>query len=251
MSGSTYLTEVCALIARIHATQMELIQAGARAMADSIAADRAVYLFGSGHSVIPVQDAFPRYGAYVGLRPLMDPRLMWFNVIGSGGARELLWLERTEGYIAHFLESYHFDPRDTLVVYSHGGLNAAPIEMALAGKAHGLKVIGVTSKANRAFNKPAHSSGKSLHDVADIVIDNCVPPEDALVSVPGVPYKVGGSSSLAAIAVTMALISETAAELAARGKPPEWVFVSPNVQGVGPEHNQQVFREYEKFDRSL
>ena len=251
MFANEYFSKAISLLQKIQTTQNEAILAGAKAMADSIAAGRATYLFGSGHSVIPVLDAFPRYGSYIGLRPLMDPRLMWFNVIGPGGARELLWLERTEGYIANVLASHSIDARDTFVIYSHGGLNAAPVEMALAARAKGAKVIAVTSASNRRVNKPTHSSGKSLHDVADIIIDNSCPPEDALVSVPGLPYNVGASSTLAVVSITMALVAQTAAELAACGKAPEWIFVSPNVQGVKPEHNQQVFGEYEKFERSL
>ncbi len=87
------------------------------------------------------------------------------------------------------LLSHNLDPRDCLVVYSHGGMNAAPVEMALAGKEAGLTVIGVTSVANRRRNQPTHSSGKALADIADIVIDNCCPPEDALVDVEGRPGK--------------------------------------------------------------
>jgi uncharacterized phosphosugar-binding protein len=251
MFANEYFSKAISLLQKIQTTQNDAIIAGAKAMADSIAAGRATYLFGSGHSVIPVLDAFPRYGSYIGLRPLMDPRLMWFNVIGPGGARELLWLERTEGYIANVLASHSIDARDTFVIYSHGGLNAAPVEMAVAAKAKGAKVIAVTSTSNRKVNKPTHSSGKSLHDVADIIIDNSCPPEDALVSVPGLPYKVGASSTLAVVSITMALVAQTAAELAACGKAPEWIFVSPNVPGVKPEYNQQVFCEYEKFERSL
>lgn len=251
MSAHEYLTQAIALLEKMRDSQIDAMQQASSAMADSIAAGRAVYLFGSGHSVIPVMDAYPRYGSFVGFRPLMDPRLMWFNVIGPGGAPELLWLERTEGYIDNFVRSYHLDPRDTMIVYSHGGLNAAPVEMALAAKQRGLTVIGVTSAANREINRPTHSSGKALADLADIVIDNCSPPEDALVRVPGVPYPVGASSTLTAVAVTMSLLAQTATELAQRGKPPEWVFVSPNVPGVTPQHNQQVFTAYEQFDRSL
>ncbi len=69
-----------------------------------------VHLFGSGHSVIPVMDSFPRYGSFVGLNPLTDPRLMWHNVLGPGGVRELLWLERTEGYVANFLANCPIRP---------------------------------------------------------------------------------------------------------------------------------------------
>jgi uncharacterized phosphosugar-binding protein len=49
----------------------------------------------------------------------------------------------------------------------------------------------------------------------------------------------------------MALIAETAAEMARQGHPPERVFVSPNVMGVPNTNNEQVFRDYEKFERSL
>ena len=251
MSASEYLTKAGALLQTIHDTQMDAIQQAAKACAASIAAERAVHFFGSGHSVIPVMDLFPRYGSYVGLHPIMDPRLMWFNITGPGGARELLWLERTEGYVANVLLSHHLDPRNSMIVYSHGGLNAAPVEMALAAKKAGLTTIGVTSAANRRINEPTHSSGKSLHDAVGIVIDNCCPPEDALVPVPGRPEKVGASSTLAVVAITMALLSEITAELGKLGKTPERIFVSPNVAGVPFENNLQVFRDYQAFEKGL
>src|ERR1043165_10256311 len=102
---------------------MEKIAQASEILASAIAQGRRVYLFGSGHSVIPVLDVFPRYGSFVGFFPLYDPRLMWFNVVGPGGARELLWLEREEGYAKNVLASYVLEPRDTIVVFSHGGLN--------------------------------------------------------------------------------------------------------------------------------
>jgi uncharacterized phosphosugar-binding protein len=42
-----------------------------------------VHLFGSGHSVIPVLDVFPRYGSFAGFHPLMDSRLMWTQVLSA------------------------------------------------------------------------------------------------------------------------------------------------------------------------
>lgn len=251
MFAEQYLVDAEALLEKIHTTQMGAIQTAAKAMAESIAAERAVYLFGSGHSVLPILDIFPRYGSYPGFRPILDPRLMWFNVTGPGGARELLWLERQEGYIKNVLLSYHLDPRDTMIVFSHGGLNAAPVEMALEAKAKGLTVVAVTCLANRALNQPTHSSGKSLPDIADVVIDSCTPPEDALVSVDGLKTKVAASSTLAVVAISMALLAETTGELAKLGKLPERVFVSPNVNDVPKSNNEQVFRDYEAFVAKL
>ena len=210
-----------------------------------------MHLFGSGHSVIPVMDIFPRYGSYVGFHPIMDPRLMWFNITGPGGARELLWLERQPGYIKNVLLSHYLDTRDAMLVFSHGGMNAAPIEMALEAKAHGLKVVAVACAENRRINQPTHPSGKSLQDIADILIDNCSPAEDALVSVEGLEGKVAASSTLTAVAISMALVAETAAEMGRRGSAPKRVFVSPNVTSVPKTNNAQVFEDYEKFEGGL
>ncbi len=251
MSAMDYLSQGIKLIEKIQATQLDKIQAAGRLFAEAILAGRAVHLFGSGHSVIPVLDIFPRYGSYVGFHPIMDPRLMWFNITGPGGARELLWLERQPGYIQNVLLSHHLDPRDVMLVFSHGGMNAAPIEMALAAKEHGLKVVAVACAENRRLNQPSHPSGKALQDIADILIDNCSPAEDALVNVKGTNGKVAASSTLTAVAISMALVAETAAEMERRGSPPGRVFVSPNVPGVPKSNNAQVFEDYEKFERRL
>ncbi len=106
---------------------------------------------------------------------------MWNNVIGPGGARELLWIERQEGYVQNFLQSYNFQEGEAMIVFSHGGLNAAPIEAAMYAKAKGLKVITITSGENYKVAEANHSSGNKLGDLADVLIDNCSPLEDALV----------------------------------------------------------------------
>lgn len=250
MSAEAYLHEIQALITRIESTQLPAIQRAAQRMADSIERGRAVHIFGSGHSVMPVLDIFPRYGSFVGFHPLIDPRLMWFNIVGPGGARELLWLERTEGYVANFLLSYQLDSRDTMLVFSHGGLNAAPVEMALAAKERGLTVVAVTSIANLSISAATHSSGKRLADIANIVIDNCVGPEDAVVSLDGRPEKVAATSTVAMTTIANALVAEVGRELDAR-KVPLSIFVSPNVTEVSADHNQQVFRDYAAFARHL
>ena len=179
MSAAKYYQKITDVLAKIHATQQDQIEKAGELAASAIAAGNRVYLFGSGHSVIPVMDVFPRYGSFVGFFPLYDPRLMWSNVVGPGGARELLWIETREGYIENFLQSYQLVPGDIMIVFSHGGLNAAPVEAAMYAKNKGLKVITVSSLANAKVAKARHSSGKKLPDVADIAIDNCVEPEDA------------------------------------------------------------------------
>lgn len=248
MSSQRYFQEARGLIDRIAATQEEAIGAAAGFMADSVANGGLVDLFGSGHSVLPVMDIFPRYGSYPVFQPLLDSRLSWFNVLGSGGVSELLWLEREEGYIKNFLRNYPLKPVDTMVVYSHGGLNAAPVEAAMYARERGLKVVAITSAANLAVNAAKHSSGKRLADVADVVIDNCVPPVDALVNIPGWRAPVAAGSTLAVIAISMALTAELAQRLAARGIDLP-VFVSPNVADVPADNNERVFEAFRQATR--
>lgn len=248
MSAQTYYQQISGVLAAIHERQQSALEQAGEMLASAIASGRRAWLFGSGHSVIPVMDVFPRYGSFVGFFPLYDPRLMWHNVVGPGGARELLWLERKEGYIRNFLQSFALEPGDCIIVFSHGGLNAAPIETALYAREKGLQVITVSSLANTAST--THSSGKKLSDAADVAIDNCVPPEDSLVDI-GEPEKVAAGSTMAAVFIAMALVAETGARLKAKGFQPH-TFVSPNVPGVSKDHNFRVFDHYtaKLFERS-
>lgn len=245
-----YLVEIGKIIEKIRTTQGDALVRAATAMSDSIASGHVVHIFGSGHSVLPAMDVFPRYGSFVGLHPILDPRLMWFTVLGSGGVQELLWLEREEGYITNFLERQGLDAGDTMLLYSHGGLNAAAIEVGLEAKARGLTVVAVTSMANAAQAKATHSTGKRLADVADIVIDNCVPPQDALISIEGEDVPVAAGSTVAVISISMALVAETAAQLARRGHRLD-VYVSPNVPNVEADHNLHVHDQHERLTRRL
>lgn len=242
MSELEYLGRITEVISKIRETQKETISHAAEAFAKSIKSGGRVYMFGSGHSVIPVLDIFPRYGSFVGFYPIYDPRLMWFNVVGPGGARELLWLEQREGYAKIILSSYELKPIDSILIFSHGGLNAAPIEMGLEAKKSGVTVVSVSSHANYKHAAAKHSTGKKLADASDIAIDNCVPPEDALISGEGIPEKFAAGSTVASVSIAMTLVAETGRLLLKAGVRPN-TFVSPNV-GLSPDHNEQVFKEY-------
>src|SRR5215469_1046578 len=238
MSAEEYLNRISGIIVKIQTTQKDKMVAAGEILAGSIASGGRVYLFGSGHSVIPVLDVFPRYGSFVGFYPVYDPRLMWFNIVGPGGARELLWLEQQEGYAQVILASYELEPRDAFLIFSHGGLNAVPIEMAMGAHEKGARVVSISSHQNYAQAPARHSSKKKLPDVSDIAIDNCVPPEDALIAADGVSEKFAAGSTVAAVSIAMALVAEVGVRLVRSGKRP-LTFVSPNI-GSSPGHNERV-----------
>ena len=61
MSAEQYLCKISDIISTIRRTQKEKIDQAAEAFSRSICVGGRVRLFGSGHSVIPVLDVFPRY----------------------------------------------------------------------------------------------------------------------------------------------------------------------------------------------
>jgi uncharacterized phosphosugar-binding protein len=237
-----YLSRLTDLLSKAGEVNEAGLGTAAGAFADSIAAGGLVHLYGSGHSVLPCQEAFPRYGSYVGLNPLTDPRVMWHNVLGAGGVRELLWLERTEGYVDQFLAHQPLNAGDSLLVFGHSGRNSSGIETALYAKERGLFVVAVTCAA--MLGQPAsHSSGQRLPDVADVVIDTCAPIEDAIVEVPGWSRPVGGSSTVLAMALSHEIFARAAVALSERGIEMP-TFASPTVPGVTLHDTDQVYGIY-------
>jgi uncharacterized phosphosugar-binding protein len=227
MSAQEYMTKIQSMIADLEDSSLVAIQQAAQAMAGSIAKGRAVYYFGSGHSVLPVLDVFPRYGSFVGLQPIHDPRLTWFNVIGPGGTPELLWLERTEGYVQNVFRYYNIQSRDTLIVLSHSGLNAAGIEAAMIGQERGATVVVITS----------------------MQIDNGAPPEDAIIHIPNWAEPVAASATVLSVCISMMLVAETARLLSEQGLYAP-TFASPNVV-TDPRHDLDVYEAYRRFRYQL
>jgi uncharacterized phosphosugar-binding protein len=192
--------------------------------------------------VLPCQEAFPRYGTYVGFNPLTDPRVMWHNVLGAGGVRELLWLERTENYAEKFLDHQPLNEGDSIIIFGHSGRNSSGIETALYAKERGMFVVAITSKNN--LDKPAtHSSGKRLADAADLVVDTCSPIEDAIVPVEGWSRPVSGSSTVLAMIMTHELIARTAQNLSKRGIELP-TFASPTIAGVTLHDTDVIYGVY-------
>ena len=59
-----WLIEAQRLLARLGETQAGAIAEASAWCADAIAGGGLVHLFGTGHSRIPVEEMFPRYGSY-------------------------------------------------------------------------------------------------------------------------------------------------------------------------------------------
>jgi uncharacterized phosphosugar-binding protein len=240
--STLYISRITKLIEEAATANSDAFEKASSALSETLANKGLVHLYGSGHSVLPCQETFPRYGSYVGFNPLTDPRVMWHNVLGAGGVRELLWLERTENYAEKFLDHQPLNPGDSIVIFGHSGRNASGIDAALYAKKRGMTVIAITAKAN--LDKPAtHSSGKRLADAADVVIDTCAPIEDAIVPIEGWSRPVSGSSTVLAMILMHELVAQTAQKLARRGIELP-VFASPTIAGVTLHDTDMIYGIY-------
>ena len=144
--------------------------------ADAIGAGGLVHVFGTGHSRIPVEELFPRYGSYPGFNPIVELSMTYHTqVVGANGQRQAMFIERVEGLAEAILANFDLAPPDAMIVFSAGGATAVPIEMAMGAKARGLPVVAVTSVAQSLAGEPAHSAGTRLLDHADVVLDLCTP----------------------------------------------------------------------------
>lgn len=234
-----WLAEARGVLDRIEQTQMESIEHTAALCADAIAAGGLVHLFGTGHSRIPLEEMFPRYGSYPGFNPIAELSMTFHTqVVGANGQRQAMYIERVSGLAEVILANFHFQPRDVMIVFSASGNTAVPIEMAMGARRRGIAVVAVTSLAQSLARAPEHSSGSRLLDHADVVIDLCTPPGDALVALDGVDTPIGPGSTVANVAIANEIKVQTAARLLARGALPP-VLTSANL--VGAERSSQLF----------
>ena len=245
-----WLDEARVLLDRIAATQEDALETASQWSADAIAADGLVHLFGTGHSRIPVEEMFPRYGSYPGFHPMVELSMTFHTqVVGANGQRQAMAIERMSGLAEVILSNYHFGPRDVMIVFSAGGSTAVPVEMARGARARGLRVVAVTSLAQPPDATPEEGGTRRLADEADLVIDLCTPPADALIAIDGVDTPVGPGSTLAAVAVANSIKVRTAQLLAERGALPPTIT---RASVVGAERSRALFdAAYEEHARRI
>ena len=234
-----WMPEAFALLERLAATQAEAIETASQWCADAIAADGLVHLFGTGHSRIPVEEMFPRYGSYPGFNPIVELSMTFHTqVVGANGQRQAMFIERTPGLAEVILSNFRFGPDDILIVFSASGLSAVPVEMARGARQRGLRVIAVTSVAQSMSGEPDPIVRGRLLDEADLVIDLCTPHADALCEIDGLDTPVGPGSTITAVAIVNSIKVRTARLLAERGALPP---VLTRASVIGAERSRASF----------
>ena len=245
-----WLDEARPVLDTLADTQADAMEQASQWCADAIGAGGLVHLFGTGHSRIPVEEMFPRYGSYPGFNPIVELSMTFHTqVVGANGQRQAMAIERMSGLADVILANFSFGEHDAMIVFSAGGTTAVPIEMARGARSRGLRVIAVTSLAQSTTQDPDTTVGDRLADEADLVIDLCTPHADALVAIDGVDTPVGPGSTLAAVAVANSIKVRTAQLLAERGSLPPTIT---RASVVGAERSRALFdAAYEEHARRI
>ena len=205
-------------------------------MAEAIEAGGLVRIFGTGHSRLLAEEIFFRAGGLAPTDAILEDSVSGYHDVSKS---ELT--ERLAGYGQLIVEHRRMKPADVLIIVSQSGRNAVPIDVALSAKERGVRTIAITSIAHATSQPSRHSSGRHLHEVVDLVIDNGAPAGDCAVTLAnGVP--VGPLSGVLGSAIVQALVVGAAHRLLEDGIEPP-VFRSGNVDG-GREVSQRLLDQY-------
>jgi uncharacterized phosphosugar-binding protein len=246
----TYHAVASAALEKVKDTQLQPIIEASRICAGTIASGGLVFLFGSGHSRLMIDEMTPRQGCFVGFYPLIEQAITNYSTIaGSNGLRACLHLEKYEGYAEQILKSYHFGSNDAFIVISTSGIRPVIVEMAMGAKQRGLPVIAIVSRAHCDSAHAAHSSGKKLVDFANVIVDNLSPVGDCAVELEGLESETGPLSTVTGAVIINMIRCETARMLLDQGKAP---VMLPSHQFVDKrEAEEKLENYYEQYRLSM
>jgi uncharacterized phosphosugar-binding protein len=237
MSAEAYFDAVESGLAKLRATQLANIKAGAEILVEAIISGHRTFSFGATHSFILTEELVYRTGGLMLINPIY-PHGMNLSVRPMPMTSQL---ERLEGMGKILLEGSAAEAGDVLLIASASGRNPVVIDMAMAARAKAMTVVGIVALEYCQGSTSRHSSGRLLYELCDLVIDECAPYGDAAVAVPGFPEKTGPLSTVLGCTVVNAMVCEVVSRLMARGVNPP-VYVSANLPG-GDESNARLLSE--------
>ncbi len=224
-----YRDLIVAALDKILAEQAEALTRVRDVIAEALAADRMIFVAGSGHSHMLAEEVFYRAGGIAAAQAILDPDLM----LHLGAARSTV-LEREEGRAAAAIDRYPVGKGDVVIIASNSGRNTFPIELAMIARERGAITVGLTSLDHSRKTTSRHESGKRLFELTDHVIDNCGVYGDSALAIPGRTISMGPTSTVSGVFILNTLLAEAVAQLAQRGIEVD-VYQSANRQGADAE----------------
>ena len=237
-----YVENAIKNIREVAEKQADNIHAAAELMADAIANDRLISVYGGGgHTTLCMGEMFFRAGGLCNINPIMETGLSVFDQ-----ALKYLELERTVNYGSAIVKYYDLQKDDVLIIFHNIGINPATIDAAMEAKKAGAKIIAVSSSAwQEGMPKDhfiRHPNKKNLFDYADVCIDDYNPVGDCIVNIPGMGTPIAPVSNVVDFTIAHLLEIETCHICMERGiQPPVWM--SANTP-EGDAYNAENLKKY-------
>lgn len=235
MSAKKYYEEIKKIIDEVERKEYDTIVEVAQLFAQKVKEDKIIHFFGTGHSHMIGIEMFVRAGGLGNINAMLDE-----TITTAAGAQKGSYMEKVDGLADIIYDQYEIDKDDVMVITSNSGRNAVPVQMAMRAKKEGLKVIALTSYDHSKSCDSRDKSGKKLYELADIVIDNCVPKGDAMLTYGEV--KSGPASTIAGAFIVDSILAETLEILYKDGFQLP-IFVSQNSDNF---NNDDIYAKYTK-----
>lgn len=228
-AAQDYLRGTLDILATMASTQAAAIEAAADRVATAIADGGRVWVAATSH--VLHTELYLRAGGLAAVHPLGEtPDL----------ARPMLALAddvlRGDG-------TFRPAPGDVAIVGTNAGTDAGTVQVALAARAAGCAVIGLTCVAYERWDEVVveHPSGAKLVDLADIVVDIGGRVGDGIVDLPGVDTPVGPTSGVVLCAAAWAILVGAAERLVDREMIPV-VYRSVQIPGAEVLFHERMAR---------
>lgn len=147
-----------------------------------------------------------------------------------------------EGLAKYALRASGALPGDVLFIGSVSGKTTNVVDLAIEARAFGMNVIAVTSIDYSKNVTSLHPSGKRLFECADLVLDNCTPAAEAMMTVDGLEAPFAAASGISAALLMWSVCAVTIEELIKLGIMPS-VLKSENFED-GPSYNIELKKRY-------
>jgi uncharacterized phosphosugar-binding protein len=219
-AGQRYLARTIEILETMAATQAEPIAAASAAVAEAIAAGHRVFVAATSH--VLHTELYLRAGGLAAVHPLGETPDLATPMLQL--ADDVL---RGDG-------DFRPEPGDVVLVGTNAGTDAGTVQVALAARAAGCLVVGLTCVAYERWPEVVveHPDGGKLVDIADIVIDVGGAIGDGMIELDGLDTAVGPTSGVALAAAAWAILVDAAERLLDRGLTP---IVYRSVQIPGAE----------------
>ena len=242
ITRDVFFNELNGLLDGLLEKEEKNIVAGAQIMAEAIAKGGVIHVLGSGHSVGFAMEMQNRVGSLACVHKIeTNDFVLKGKVTLDEFKNSETPFERRAGVGNQLYELYDIRPEDCFIIISNSGINGVVIDLAVAAKEHGHKVIVVTSWQHTSAEASRHPSGFKLYEKGDVVIDNCGPRGDALIET-GKLEKICSVSSITGAFIAQSLECESCRMLKEQGA--ELPIFWDEAQEGGAAHNAALRAKY-------